>query len=164
MGITFRRVLASLSFWNKLRFAYALLRALTDRLEITPETVEQLKSRDMVQLLMGEMSSEFPEVAEVFVNERDRILAHSLMVSANCAQEPYGEPVTVVGVMGMGHISGVSRHWMQVGDIRPLLVIPQPSRTSTLLWSGIKFSFRMGLFLFFVSAGYYAVKKVTASR
>ena len=162
VGITFRRVLASLSFWNKLRFAFILLRALTDRLEITPEKVEELKSRDMVQLLMGEMSNEFPEVVEVFVNERDRILAHSLMVSANCYQEPYGNPVTVVGVMGLGHISGVTTHWMQVGDIRPLLIIPQPSRASTLMWSGVKFSFRMGLFLFFASAGYYIAKKLTS--
>ena len=164
VGITFKRVLASLSFWRKLRFAFVLFKGLTDRLEITPEEVEQLKSRDMVQLLMGELTHGFPEVVEVFVNERDRILAHSLMVSANCAQEPHGEAVTVVGVMGMGHVSGVSSCWMKVGDVRPLLTAPQPSRTSMVAWSGVKFSFRMGIFLTCATALYYVGKKVTLLR
>lgn len=158
VGITFKRVLASLSFWRKLRFAFILFKGLTD--SITPEEVEQLKSRDMVQLLMGELTDGFPEVMEVFVNERDRILAHSLMVSANCAQEPYGEAVTVVGVIGMGHVSGVNSCWMKVGDVRPLLAAPRPSRASIVLWSGVKFSFRMGIFLTCATALYYVGKKL----
>ena len=162
VGITFKRVLASLSFWRKLQFTFLLLRALTDKLEITPEEVEKLKSKDMVQLVMGEVTNEFPEVMEVFVNERDQILTHSLMTSANCAQEPYGPPVTVVGVMGMGHVSGVSSCWMNVGDIRPLLTIPKPSLLSTTVWSGVKFSFRMGLFVSCVAALYYVGKRATS--
>lgn len=146
VGITFKRVLGSLSFWKKLRFIFLLLRALTDKYEVTPEEVERLKSSDMVQLLMGELTSKFPEVYEVFVNERDKILAHSLMVSANCAQEPHGPPVTVVGVMGVGHVTGVCSYWMDVGDIRPLMLTPEPSLASMAVWSGVKFSFRMGLF------------------
>jgi pheromone shutdown protein TraB len=160
VGITFKRVLASLSFWRKLQFTFLLLRALTDKLEITPEEVEQLKSMDMVQLVMGEVTNEYPEVMEVLVNERDRILTHSLMVSANCAQEPYGPPVTVVGVMGIGHMRGVASYWMNVGDIRPLLTIPKPSLFSMMVWSAVKFSFRMGLFLSGVAALYYVRKRV----
>lgn len=162
VGITFKRVLASLSLWRKIKFTFLLLRALTDKLEITPEEVEQMKSKDMMQLLMGELTSQFPEVAEVFVNERDRILTHSLMKSANCIQEPYGDPVTVVGVMGIGHVNGVCSYWMNVGDIRPLLTIPSPSLASTMVWSGIKFSFRMGIFLTCVSALYFVGQKVTS--
>lgn len=164
VGITFRRVLASLSFWRKLQFTFLLLRSLTERLEITPEEVERLKSRDMVQLVMGELASEFPEVMEVFVNERDRILAHSLMTSANCAQEPYGEAVTVVGIMGMGHLDGVRSCWMNIGDIRPLLTIPRPSLVSSIIWSGIKFSFRMGLFVLISLGLYYTGRKVVVLR
>lgn len=162
VGITFKRVLASLTFWRKIKFTFVLLRALTDKLEITPEDVEKLKSKDMVQLLMGELTSEFPEVMEVFVNERDRILTHSLMASANCAQDPYGEPVSVVGVMGIGHVSGVSSCWMNVGDIRPLLTIPRPSVASMMVWSAVKFSFRMGLFVSCVGTLYFIGKKLTS--
>lgn len=164
VGITFKRVLASLSLWKKLRFMILLFQALTDKTDMTPEAVEKLKSSDMVQLLMGELTSNFPELYEVFVNERDKILAHSLMVSANCANEPYGPPVTVVGVMGIGHMTGVSSYWMNVGDIRPLMVIPPPSKASMIVWSGIKFSFRMGLFVSCVTATFYLGRRVLAWR
>lgn len=160
VGITFKRMVASLSLWRKLRFAYILLQLLTSTIEITPELVEEMRSKDMVQLLTGELTDQLPEMKEVFVNERDRVLAHSLMTSANCAQEPYGPPVTVVGIMGMGHISGVSSCWMNVSDIRPLLVIPQPSLASMMVWSGVKFSFRMGLFLFCASAACYIGRRI----
>ena len=164
VGITFKRVLASLSLWKKLRFMVLLFRALTDKYEITPEAVEKLKSSDMVQLLMGELTHNFPELFEVFVSERDKILAHSLMVSANCAREPYGPPVTVVGVMGVGHVSGVSSCWMDVGDIRPLMVVPRPSLASRIVWSGIKFSFRMGLFVCCASTVFYISRRLAAWR
>lgn len=164
VGITFKRVLASLNFWKKLQFLVLLFRALTDRYEITPEAVENLRSSDMVQLLMGELTSNFPELYEVFVNERDKILAHSLMVSANCAQEPHGPPVTVVGVMGIGHVAGVSSCWMNVGDIRPLMVVPRPSPASMVVWSCLKFSMRMGLFVGCATALCFLGRRLMAWR
>lgn len=148
VGITFKRALATLSFWNKLYLATLLVRMLTNTTAITVEEVERMKSRDMVQLLLGDLTNQYPNLTEVVVNERDRILTYSLMVSANCVQEPYGPPVTVVGVMGMGHLNGVCSNWMTVGDIRPLLVIPQPSRTNAVVWTGLKLSFRLGFFSF----------------
>lgn len=159
VGITFKRLLASLSLWNKLRLTFSLLQALGNN-QITIEQIEELKSRDMVQILMGELGAQFPEVSEVFVNERDRILAYSLMKAANCAEEPYGPPVTVVGVMGLGHVRGVCSKWMAVGDIRPLMSTPRPSRTSLVVWSGLKFSFRLGIFVCSVSAMYFLGRKI----
>ena len=101
---------------------------------------------------------------EVFVNERDRILAHSLMTSANCAQEPYGEAVTVVGIMGVDHLDGVLACWMNAGDIRPLLTTPRPSLVSSIIWSGIKFSFRIGLFVLISLGLYYTGRIVIVLR
>ena len=160
VGITFKRALAALSFWKKLYFGFFLLRALTNKIEVSPDDIEQLRSRDMVQLLMGELTSGFPEVVEVFVNERDRILAYSLMVSAKCATRPYGRPVTVVGVVGIGHINGVTSRWLSAGDIRPLMITPKPSRTNMIILSGVKFSFRLGIFVVFVTSFYYIGKRV----
>lgn len=160
VGITFKRALATLSFWNKLYFAALLVRMLTNTTAITSEEVENMKSRDMVQVLLGDLTNEYPSLAEVVVNERDRILTYSLMVSANCVQQPYGPPVTVVGVMGMGHIGGVCSNWMTVGDIRPLLIIPRPSRTSVLVWTGLKISFRLGLFSLCVSSAFFIARRL----
>ena len=160
VGITFKRALATFSFWNKLYFATLLLRMLNNPTVMTSQKVERMKSQGMVQLLLGDVTEQYPNVTEVIVNERDKILAHSLMESANCAYEPYGPPVTVVGVMGMVHIDGVCSNWMTVGDICPLLVIPRPSRISVLVWTGIKCSFRLGLFSFCVLSSYFIRRRL----
>ena len=80
-----------------------------------------------------------PSLSRVFVDERDQILAHSLMRAANCAEEPYGPPRQVVGVVGIGHVTGIEANWMKACDIRHLLVVPPPSRLSTVFWLSVKY-------------------------
>ena len=53
IGITFRRALAALTFWQRIRFAFLLLQTLTSTVEITPEEVEHMRDRDMVSMLTG---------------------------------------------------------------------------------------------------------------
>ena len=141
VGITFKRAMASLTLWQRIRFTFLLFRSMMSEVEITPEEVERMKTRDMVQLLMGEFGSEFPPLMQVFVSERDQILAYSLMRAANCTQQPYGPAVTVVGVMGMGHVPGVEANWMKEVEVQHLLTTPSPSRTSRV----IGYSVRIGL-------------------
>lgn len=138
VGITFKRAMASLTFWQRIRFSLLLFRLMLSEVEITPEDVEQMKTKDMVELLMGEFGSEFPSLMKVFVSERDQILAYSLMRAANCAQQPYGQAVTIVGVMGMGHIPGVKANWMQNVNVQHLHTIPAPSLTSRVIWYSVK--------------------------
>ena len=160
IGITFKRALAALSLWQRIRFAYMLLRSLSSEIEITPEEVERLKTQDMVQLLTGELANEFPSLLEVFVSERDQILAYSLMLAANCAQQPYGPPVTVVGVMGIGHLPGIESYWNQELDVRELLALPQPSRTRQMVWAGTKLVFKLGFLTVCAGCVYFVGKKV----
>ena len=141
IGITFKRAMASLTLWQRLRFTFLLCHAMLSDIEITPEEVERMKTRDMVQMLMGEFSADFPALMNVLVSERDQILAYSLMRAANCTQLPYGPPVTVVGVMGMGHIPGVEANWMQEIDVQHLHTTPPPSLTSRV----IRYSVKIGI-------------------
>ena len=138
IGITFKRALAALTLWQRIQFALLLIQSMSTDLEITPEEIENLKKRDMVTMFTGELASDYPALSEVFVNERDKILAYSLMMAANCAHQPYGPPVTVVGIMGMGHIPGIESNWNQEIAVRELLTVPLPSRTSRVIRTGIK--------------------------
>lgn len=160
IGITFKRALAALSFWQRIRFTYLLLQSLTSDIDITPEEVERLKTQDMVQLLTGELGAQFPSILNVFVSERDQILAYSLMLAANCAQQPYGPPVTVVGVMGIGHLPGIEANWNQTLDIKDLLIVPQPSRTAQIVWKGTGLVFKLGLLSLGVGCVYFVGRKV----
>ena len=148
VGITFKRVMAALSLWRRLHLGLVLLRTLGSGIDISPEEVEAMRERDMVSLLVGELAAEMPAVAQVFVEERDKILACSLMRAANCAQEPWGPPNVVVGVVGIGHVPGIEANWMDsqcVGQLRELLQVPVPSRTSRVVWTAVRVGMGLGL-------------------
>ena len=165
IGVTFRRALAALSLWQRLRFGYLLLSSLTSDLQITPAEVEHMKDRDMVTMVMGELSSLFPGLSRVLVSERDQILAYSLMTAANCAGLPYGPAVTVVGVVGAGHVAGVERHWMSDIRVRELLATPHPSRAARLVSVGVRvtwFGVRAGVVVLCAAGLYYGVRRLLA--
>ena len=98
------------------------------------------------------MASELPALSRVFVNERDIVLTNSLMVAANCVQEPYGRPVNVVGVVGMGHVAGIKELWLkeESRDVTDLLIIPSSHWTCRLLWGSLAWAiqtlFTVGLY------------------
>ena len=147
VDITFKRALRSLSFWQRIKFVYLLASSLLTEPDITPEEIERMKNRDMVSLLIGELASELPGLSRVFVDERDQILANSLMKAANCVVEPYGPPIRVVGVVGMGHVTGIEANWMKACDVNHLLVVPPPSRSSLILMRTVKLGL-LGLLCF----------------
>lgn len=92
--------------------------------------------------LTGELATELPALSHVFVNERDIVLANSLMKAANCVSFPYGPPVKVVGVVGMGHVSGIKEHWLtnESRDVSNLLTIPLPHLSVRIFWTGVQWS------------------------
>ena len=160
VGITFKRAMAALSPWKRLQLALALMKTLAlSGVDITPEEVESLREKDMVSLLVGEMAAEMPAVAEVFVDERDRILTCSLLRAANCVEATYGPPVVVVGVVGIGHVTGIEANWMKpecLGQLKELLQVPVPSRTSRVVWTAVKVGTGLGL-LSLTAFGVYAI-------
>ena len=108
--VTLHRALAALSLWQKAKLVWHLL------LNRGPISAE-------------EMTGEFPPLSRVFVQERDLCLAHSLqLAAADAASEArsnsqLNEPPTVVGVVGIGHIAGISRYFEKVSesDVRKVM-------------------------------------------
>lgn len=139
INVTLKRVLLSLNFFQKLRFYYTIVKTLSADLTITPEEVEKMKDKDMVDMLVGELAKEFPTVTEVLVDERDKVLALSLKTAARPSaiglpSIPSAHPMVVVGVVGMGHVKGIQSHWnTEITGIQELISIPKPSRTARIL-------------------------------
>ena len=140
INVTFKRVLLSLNFFQKLRFYYTIAKTLSADLTITAEEVEKMKNKDMVDMLVGELAKEFPTVTEVLVDERDKVLAFSLKHAAlPTAGFPSASPLVVVGVVGMGHVKGIQSHWdTEITGIQELVSIPKQSRTARVLSLSIK--------------------------
>jgi pheromone shutdown protein TraB len=68
---------------------------------------------------------EFPALSRVFVQERDLFLAHALRVAVDSPVKfvpeqctPHhittNDPPVIVGVVGIGHVSGIVANWDKV--------------------------------------------------
>uniref|UniRef100_A0A1X7TNY9 TraB domain-containing protein n=1 Tax=Amphimedon queenslandica TaxID=400682 RepID=A0A1X7TNY9_AMPQE len=167
--MTFKRALRALPIWQQLRLFYMLFTSVAFDLDISPEDIEKMKNSDMVEMLTGELAAELPALSHVFVNERDLVLANSLMAAANCLIEPYAPPVTIVGIVGIGHVNGIKEHWMkeEARDISKLLTLSPPHWSSRIFWTYVQFSLvslvNVGLYWFGRSCLRAAVRKLTSS-
>ncbi|XP_020706729.2 traB domain-containing protein isoform X1 [Athalia rosae] len=141
INITIQRALSSLSWWQTFKLGWHLI---TSKGPISREEVERCKRRDLLEEMLAEMTGEFPALGEVFVKERDLYLTHSLQLA--CLPQRTATsymPVRVVGVVGIGHVSGIVQQWGKVKttEIPPILRIPPPSLSSKVLRFTIKASF-----------------------
>ncbi|XP_046424212.1 traB domain-containing protein isoform X2 [Neodiprion fabricii] len=141
INITIQRALSSLSWWQTLKLGWHLLASTGP---ISKEEVERCKRRDLLEEMLAEITGEFPILGEVFVKERDLYLTHSLQLA--CLPQRTATsfmPVRVVGVVGIGHVSGIVKHWGKVktSEIPPILRIPPPSLSSKVLRFTVKASF-----------------------
>jgi pheromone shutdown protein TraB len=137
--VTLSRALAALSFGQKLKLAWQFL---TSNDDITKDEIERCKEKDLLERMMMEMTGEFPAISRVFVSERDTYLAHSLWLAAtSTSHKNQGGPI--VGVVGMGHVSGIVQNWGNTTEeqIANLMIIPEPSVTSIIVRATVKYSF-----------------------
>ncbi|XP_049866538.1 traB domain-containing protein-like isoform X2 [Pectinophora gossypiella] len=151
IDITLHRAIASLSWGQTIRFIWHLL---TSNQTISVEEVEKCKQKKMLEDMLEEMAEEFPALKRVFVVERDMYLCHSLQVAA---LQPRRESCRIVGVVGIGHVSGIVEHWGKIKpqDIPPLLKVPPPSLSTRI----IRVSVRVACVGALVYAGYKLVPR-----
>ncbi|XP_065225543.1 traB domain-containing protein-like isoform X1 [Planococcus citri] len=143
LRITMKRALSKLSWWQSICMFCNLLFSKAD---ISAEEIEKCKQKDILEELMAKLLADYPDLSHVLVNERDIFLTHSLQLAAEKQINIAGRgrvPTRVVGIVGIGHCSGITKLWGKVKpeDIPPLLVIPEPSRSDIIIKRTFKISF-----------------------
>lgn len=142
IGITINRMLRSLSIWDTVRLGWRLLTA-DDK--ITAEDVEECKNQSLLEKLMAELAADFPHFDELFVKERDMYMAWSLANAAMPVADEHGNArsVRVVGVVGIGHASGIKKNWGKVGraEIERIMTVPEPQLSKRILKATLKYGF-----------------------
>lgn len=118
--ITLARAWRLTSFVKKSMLIAALLGSLFDRTEISEETLQQLRQRDVLSGLLDELGDTLPSLRQVLVDERDLYMAEQIRQAAG---------TRIVAVMGAAHVPGVQQI---LRDQRPvsldtLTVIPPAS-------------------------------------
>ncbi|XP_033746376.1 traB domain-containing protein-like isoform X2 [Pecten maximus] len=149
--ITMRRVLASLSFWQKLRLVWHLLFCIDYK--FSKEDIEKCKDRDLLEQMLKDMAGEFPALAKVVVEERDTYLAFSLKNAAvtfreyqrkQCRDRNTAHPVVVVGVVGIGHVPGIIDNWEQYRhNLKEITTVPD--QPMSIIWRTFGWAFRISL-------------------
>lgn len=121
VSTTLRRTWSRLSWWSLFKLLISSLGGLFESAEISQEEVERLKRSDALEEALKELAQHLPEVQQTLVDERDQYLAARI----------YSSPgQKVLAVVGAGHIQGILRYLGKIHDVRPLEVIPPPSRLS----------------------------------
>ncbi|XP_072257704.1 traB domain-containing protein [Pyxicephalus adspersus] len=83
--VTFKRAIAALSFWQKVKLAWGLC-SLSD--PISEDDVEKCKQKDLLEQMMAEMIGEFPDLHRTIVSERDVYLTYMLKQAAKKTELP----------------------------------------------------------------------------
>ncbi|XP_073184392.1 traB domain-containing protein isoform X2 [Lepidochelys kempii] len=141
--VTFKRAIAALSFWQKVKLAWGLC-FLSD--PISKDDVEKCKQKDLLEQMMAEMIGEFPDLHRTIVSERDIYLTYMLKQAAKRIELPRASeteprkciPSVVVGVVGMGHVPGIEKNWNTDLNIQEIMSVPPPSTSSKVLRFVIK--------------------------
>lgn len=124
VNITLKRVWGYLSFWQKLKLIVQLIWSSFDSEELDEQTIEELKAKDQLEVIMEEMAQSFPGVKQRLIDERDLYMAHTI-------QEAPGR--SVVAVVGAGHVKGILDALGKPIDVAPLLTLPPRSKLPLIL-------------------------------
>ncbi len=116
--ITFKRIMNSLSFIEKIKLFLSFFSD-DDESAITSEDIEAMKEQDVLESALSAMSSEFPSIKRILLDERNAIMADAIRKSP---------AKTLVVVIGAAHFEGIKQDIYEPKDISTLNTIP-PKKT-----------------------------------
>ena len=110
VGLTFKRALQSLGWWQRTKVGAGILASMFGDDEVGDDEIEKLKQGDMMESSFGEFAAESPQLYQTIIAERDQYMASALLQVA--AGKPAGatSPYRVLAVIGAGHLPGLTRH------------------------------------------------------
>ncbi|MDY6837542.1 MAG: TraB/GumN family protein [Thermodesulfobacteriota bacterium] len=112
---TLSRTWRLMGLWTKTKLFAQLLVSSGEWSDIEEEDVEELKKKDVLEMLLSEIGEALPELRRVVIDERDLYLAHKIRTAPG---------KKIVAVVGAGHVPGIQRHWQEAVDMDLLEQIP----------------------------------------
>jgi pheromone shutdown-related protein TraB len=121
---TLSRTWRFMGLWTKTKLFAQLLVSSGEWSDIKEEDIEELKKKDVLEMLLSEIGEALPEIRRVVIDERDLYLVHKIRTAPG---------KKIVAVVGAGHVPGIQRHWKEVVDIALLERVPPRSKTFRFL-------------------------------
>lgn len=125
--ITMLRLWRKIGFWGKLKLFFYVLLGIFVNEELSEEDMEKMKNKDMLTAALEELSSAFPQLKSIVIDERDKYLAQKI-------KEAPGDKV--VAVLGAGHTPGIKEELANEHDLDKLTKVAPPSKITKIIgWS-----------------------------
>lgn len=103
VGITFRRILQGLRWWDRMKLVGSVAGGLFASEDVSEDDIERLKEGDMLESSFGEFARETPSLYASLIDERDQYMAAKLRERTDGATH-------VLAVVGAGHLKGMARY------------------------------------------------------
>ncbi len=111
--LTLSRFWRTMSLWEKIKLVAALAASIVGLGGSDDIDVDALTDQDVVTAALEEFRSFAPHAAEALIDERDAYIAYKLIGLKDRYER-------VLGVVGAGHIAGISRYLEDPGQLPPL--------------------------------------------
>ncbi len=154
---TLRRAWRKSSFWGKNKLLGLLMGSVFGSEKVDAGAIEDLKKKNELEAVMGELAQELPTVKQVLIDERDQYLATSLFQISG---------KKIVAVVGAGHVPGMIR-WLNdlhegkaEADLTAISMVPPPSWWSRVWPYLIPVAFVAVLVAGFATQGWEAFQKI----
>lgn len=114
---TFLRIWRKLGFWNKCKLIVGIIFSFDEEedADLEEEDFAKLLESDMLESMISEIDSDFPEISEVLIHERDQYLSDKIK------KAPGNK---VVAVLGGAHVPGVLEEIHKDVDLEAISVVP----------------------------------------
>ncbi len=111
IGITLKRVSASLGWWQRVSLFASLLASLMSKDQVAEDEIERLKESDILESIFAEFAANRRDLYVPLIEERDRYMAAKLKreIARVGAKR-------VLVVIGAGHLQGVKRALQETQD------------------------------------------------
>ncbi|MBV2209515.1 MAG: TraB/GumN family protein [Thermomonas sp.] len=103
VGITFRRIMQGLGWWDRMQLISSVGAGLFTSEEVSEEDIERLKEGDMLESSFGEFAQQTPTLYATLIDERDQYMAAKLRQRSDGAKR-------VLAVVGAGHLKGMAKY------------------------------------------------------
>jgi len=129
VGLTLRRVQASMGWWERSKVVSGLIASTMVDDEIHEDEIERLKEGDILESTFAEFAQRSEPLYRSLIAERDRYMAARLR---QIAAKP-NPPRRVLAVVGAGHLAGLAQclaetHQEPEAAIAETSIVPPPGR------------------------------------
>ncbi|OPX90165.1 MAG: TraB family protein [Pelotomaculum sp. PtaB.Bin104] len=121
---TFSRIWHGVGFWGKIKLMTEIIFSIFNNESITEEELEKLKSQDMLNSVLNDLTASFPKLKRPLVDERDQYLSQKI-------KEAPGKKI--VAVLGAAHIPGVKNEIYKEHDLQALSQLPAGSQVPVII-------------------------------